>query len=112
MKYDSWLAIVLLTTAVILAFVFHARAQDSRSHQLYHQFYQDWKDDKGASCCNQMDCHPAEIRQKGENVEVKIDNEWIKVPPEKIRPYTTPDMQSHVCNQGKRILCVSVGGGT
>lgn len=107
----DWLIPALVVAAVVVALFATPARPDSSGHHLFHQFYEKWKTKDGTSCCNHMDCHPAQVRQKGETVEVLIEKEWIVAPPDTIRPYTTPDMQSHVCNQGKRIICVSVGGG-
>lgn len=107
----DWLIPLIVVGGLVIALFSTGWAQDSQSHHLFHQFYEKWKTKEGNSCCNHMDCHPAQVRQKGETVEVFIEKEWIVAPPDTVRPYTTPDMQSHVCNQGKRIICVSVGGG-
>ena len=108
----DWMMIIGIM-ALVAGWLFYpliAKA-DSRSHHLYHQFYENWKTKEGHSCCNHMDCRPASVRQKGEKVEAFIEGEWVTAPPDTVRPYITPDMQSHVCHQGKRIICVSVGGG-
>jgi len=117
--HECWHVFILtaptfLFWVLVLVFVlmpFMVRAQDSRTHHLYHHFYEGWKTKEGHSCCNHNDCRPASVRQNGEKVEAFIEGEWVTAPPDTVRPYTTPDMQSHVCNQGKRIICVSVGGG-
>lgn len=99
---------VLVLVFVLLPFVVRA---DSKSHHLYHQFFLNWKDDKGNSCCNHMDCRVGHVRQNGHKVEALIEGEWVFVPPEKVRPYTLPSMEAAICHQGKRIICVSTGGG-
>jgi hypothetical protein len=70
-----------------------------------------WKTKEGHSCCNHTDCRTGEVRVTGEKVEALIEGEWILVPLEKVRPCTLPSMESAICHQGKRIICVSVGGG-
>jgi hypothetical protein len=38
----------------------------------------------GASCCSIADCRPADYRTRGDHYEVKLHDEWVEVPAEKI----------------------------
>ena len=38
----------------------------------------------GASCCSIADCRPADYKMSGDHYEVKLRNEWVEVPAEKI----------------------------
>jgi hypothetical protein len=44
-------------------------------------------------------------------LEVRVEGEWVTVEPQRIRPYSAPDLNSHVCHIGKNILCFVFGGG-
>lgn len=100
-----------------------ARSQGMhRGHEHHHDdFYSKWLQADGkSSCCNSKsrhengDCAPlpqSHLRSTDEGLEVKIDEEWVKVTPEKVRPYHSPDFGHHLCHIGKNILCVVTGGG-
>jgi hypothetical protein len=79
-----------------------------------HGFYSQWKTADGMSCCNQSDCRPVEaidMRFAEHGLEVRVEGEWVTVDPQHIRPYSAPDLSSHVCHIGKNILCFVFGGG-
>ena len=70
-------------------------------HHGMHFWYETLKQPGSkAPCCNYGDCRPARTRFVGADrmtVEVWIEGEWHRVPPDKILPKTAPDLQSHVC---------------
>jgi len=49
------------------------------------------------SCCNLMDCRPAQSRMVGDHCEVKVDGAWTPVPYDKINNVIAPDGGVHVC---------------
>ena len=71
-----------------------------------HDIYGSWmKNDGTGSCCNDMDCAPAEVRIMNKRWEVKLHGHWVPVPDEVILKKNSPDGQAHVCNKGVTILC-------
>lgn len=98
-----------------------ATAQDGHhghGHSTYHPWYESLYDHKGHSCCNDRDCRPTEHRANADGtIEVMVDGNWMKVPPEKILNKSAPDLGSHVCAtppvpwQPTKILCVVLGHG-
>jgi hypothetical protein len=49
------------------------------------------------SCCNLADCRPTEGRQVNDHYEVKINDVWVRVLPEKVVHKSAPDGGYHVC---------------
>ena len=96
-----------------------AHAQHSHDHmqghaQYHTEFYSKWQQANGGSCCNDADCAPisdTRIRMRDEVLEVQIEGEWLEVSKEKIRPYSAPDLNSHLCHMGKSIFCFVYGAG-
>jgi hypothetical protein len=92
-----------------------------KGHEHFHDdFYSKWTTAEGYSCCNSKtrfahgDCGPLDARRlhsTDAGIFVLIDNEWVRVEKEKVRPYFAPDFSHHLCNQGKRVLCLVIGGG-
>ncbi len=84
-------------------------------HARYHsEFYSQWLTAEGASCCSDHDCAPIaddRIRTRGEALEVRIGDLWVHVPKQNIRPYQPPDMSSHLCHVGTKVLCFVFGAG-
>ena len=112
-------AILLAMVVIIAMMASKVRAQEHsmehmQGHDKYHQeFYSKWQMKNGGSCCNDADCSPLDdkyLRTTNEDVEVFIDNEWVKVTPDQIRPYAAPDAQSHLCHIGKHVYCLVFGG--
>ena len=62
-----------------------------------HDFYKDWKQFNGASCCSNQDCEPVDERIRNGQYEAFIKNKWIIIPDSKVRKEPSPDGQSHVC---------------
>lgn len=98
-------------------------AQDGQlgiGHEKFHPWYNTLKDRHGTSCCNDRDCRPTHSRMKEGSLEVQVDGEWMKVPPETILTNKNPpDLGDHVCaiqrnfmfNGGSPIRCVILGSG-
>jgi hypothetical protein len=105
-------ALLLTLPSVASAKGDHDRA---RGHEKYHaKFYSGWTTSTGASCCNDSDCSPISserVRIVQQKLQVLIDKDWVSVPPERVRAYNAPDMNSHLCNIGKSIICFVFGGG-
>lgn len=115
------LAVLTLIMALVFAPLIGKSQEMHKGHEHFHDdFYRKWQQSNGHSCCNSKsrdvngDCAPLDqsrVRHTDEKVEVKIGDEWVVVPPEKIRPYFAPDFSHHLCNQGKNVLCLVLGGG-
>ena len=89
-----------------------------QGYDALHHWYLTLKDKRGRSCCDLLDCRPSQSRVRGRNVEVLVDGEWTRVPPDKILPLTSPDLGTHVCSPGREsnyprghIFCVVLGSG-
>jgi hypothetical protein len=83
---------------------------------LHEQFYSNWyrPDQPAVSCCNLMDCAPAEARMvNGQWMARKEgDARWYTVPPGKIEHNrSSPDGRNHLCAMGDSVYCFVVGGG-
>jgi hypothetical protein len=79
-----------------------AAAQDGyhgAGHDRWHQdFYAKLRRNDGqGSCCSLMDCRPTQSRMIGDHYEVKVDDEWVPVPNDKINNVVAPDGGAHVC---------------
>ena len=69
-----------------------------QGHDLWHeQFYNGLGRPDGFNCCSNADCRPTSQRVSGDHYEVKLDGEWIAVPPERILHVTAPDLGAHIC---------------
>ena len=107
MRCKAILAAMMLMSSVSLSL-----GQQAGSHHEHHtDFYSKWQTTTGASCCNNQDCRPARDRIISGRIQVFIEDDWVDVPKEAVRPYPSPDMASHVCAIGKRIICFVSGGG-
>jgi hypothetical protein len=105
--------IIALGGTLSLVFCLGAAAQDAgpvqdigpqvgyygAGHDIWHQdFYAKLRrNDGGGSCCNLMDCRPTQSRKVSGSYEVKVDNEWIPVPEDRINNVIAPDGGAHVC---------------
>jgi hypothetical protein len=102
-----------------------ARAQEEDhyhpEHAKFHNIYKGWVQSNGvSSCCNgddpelgtKGDCHPARAYlDPDDNLwRVLIKGKWLIVPPEAMRPYSTPDGNSHVCEDESHGIMCFVGG--
>src|SRR5262245_34211388 len=95
------LCIAVLGSALSVAQCVGALAQQgflTVGHDQWHQdFYSKLTRKDGASCCNGMDCRPTQSRMIGDHYEVKLDDQWVRVPNDAIMHVTAPDKGAHVC---------------
>ncbi len=120
LRYD-WVIIVVVIVGVAFMLFYPLWARAQTAHQKYHDdFYQKWTTAEGNSCCNSKahapngDCAPIDanrVRTRGEKLEVLVEDEWVEVAQDKIRPFVAPDMSNHLCHKGKQILCFVSGAG-
>ena len=100
-----------------------AQAQDHYhpGHAKFHDIYKGWVQSNGfSSCCNgddpeldrKGDCRPARAYlDPDDNLwRVLINGKWLIVPPQAVRPYSTPDGNSHVCEDARNGIMCFVGG--
>jgi hypothetical protein len=126
---------LLLGSCLCAALVTRGQAQDGQGQaglhrhppqdQLLHEkFYSTWRmpDNPSASCCNDADCYPAEIKYVDGNIYAKRreDGKYIPIPPEKVeRSRDNPDGRNHLCapppnafHQSDTVFCFALGGAT
>lgn len=87
----------------------HHPAKDMALHE---QFYSKWErpnlrrpdGSRHSSCCNNEDCFPTPVRQRGSVYEAlsRDKTHWVQVPPHLLEenqpdPVESPDGQSHAC---------------
>lgn len=97
-----------------------ARHHPKEDEDVHTQFYSTWMrpDMPTVSCCNKLDCAPAESRMvNGEwQARRKGDKSWLKVPASKIElNRDSPDGRSHLCAQWGQVeivFCFIAGSGT
>jgi len=131
------LAILGLALAVLLLSAYfdlsQAQTPDPSSAQAHHhppedvpiheRFYSTWMmpDKPTASCCNNRDCYPTEVRYRNGFWEAKRreDGVYVRIPWEKVEQNRdNPDGRSHVCMpppsgyHGDEVYCFTLGGGT
>lgn len=83
---------------------------------IHEQFYQNWyrPDQPHISCCNKLDCAPAEARMvNGQWIARKYgETVWYRVPPEKVElNRDSPDGRNHLCVMGDNVWCFVAGAG-
>ena len=107
------------------------QAQDAGLHRhppqdrlLHEKFYSTWRmpDNPMASCCNDADCYPTEIKYVDGQIYAKRreDGKFIPIPAEKVeRNKDNPDARNHLCAPPPRafhavdtVFCFSLGGAT
>ena len=68
-------------------------------HDRWHDRYQEWKTESGASCCDLTDCRGigSGYRLTHDGYEILVEGEYFKVPQSAIRPYPSPDGGAHAC---------------
>jgi hypothetical protein len=91
---------------------------------LHDKFYSTWRmpDNPSASCCNDADCYPTEIRYVDGQIYAKRreDGKYILVPSQKIeRNRDNPDGRNHLCapppsalQPSDTVFCFALGGAT
>jgi hypothetical protein len=99
----------------------HHPPQDQPLHEM---FYSKWHmpDNPSASCCNEADCYPTEIKFVDGNIYAKRreDGKYILVPPQKVeRNRDNPDGRNHLCapppsafRPSDTVCCFALGGST
>ena len=93
------------------------RGMHGRGHDVLHEWYQTLRQPgTGYECCDNKDCRSTSARVRGSAIEVLVDGEWTKVPPNTIVDVKPPDLNSHVCAprgwwSPKPIFCVVLGSG-
>jgi hypothetical protein len=55
-----------------------------------HDIYSHLRDEGGGSCCDDQDCRPALYRFTARGVQMYVDQQWIKVPNERIQYRALP----------------------
>jgi hypothetical protein len=74
-----------------------------------HEWYESLKEPGTAwSCCSVADCRPTEYRMNGTGYEAWLDNQWVRVPQERILVgYSNPVGRAVVCRSPANgaILC-------
>ena len=94
-----------------------SHGKHGRGHDELHNWYKTLRQPgTGYECCDNKDCRPTSARLRETGVEVLVDGEWTKVPPNTIIDIAPPDLQSHVCApkgpwSPKPIFCVVLGFG-
>lgn len=86
-------------------------------------FYEKWMSmpsDRKASCCNQEDCYPTEVRAVADGWEFwdRDEQKWRAIPQDRLEsnakdPLDSPDGRSHVCvyKTTGTVLCAVLGSG-
>ncbi len=99
----------------------HHPPQDMALHE---KFYSNWHmpDKPAASCCNNADCYPTEIKFVDGRIYAKRreDGKFILVPAEKVeRNRDNPDGRNHLCapppnfsHTSDTVFCFALGGST
>lgn len=91
--------------------------QHGAGHDKLHHWYKTLRHPgTGYECCDGKDCRPTKARTKDGVLEVLVDGEWTRVPPDALVKATPPDLQAHVCApkgswRPKVIFCVVLGQG-
>jgi len=95
-----------------------------QDQSLHEKFYSTWRmpDKPAASCCNDADCYPTEIKYVDGNIYAKRreDGKYIPVPAEKVeRNRDNPDGRNHLCAPppsafppSDTVFCFALGGAT
>jgi len=100
------------------------RHHPSQDQPLHETFYSKWHmpDNPSASCCNEADCYPTEIKFVDGKIYAKRreDGKYIPVPPQKVeRNRDNPDGRNHLCapppsafHPSDTVYCFALGGST
>ena len=95
--------LLALTLAAAIPFPAQLAAQEhhgmhGRGHAVLHHWYKTLRQPgTGYECCDNKDCRPTSARVRESAIEVLVDGEWTKVPPNTIVDVKPPDLNSHVC---------------
>ncbi|HEX5319219.1 MAG TPA: hypothetical protein VFW46_08680 [Stellaceae bacterium] len=77
-----------------------ARPSDNADPTFYGWFESLRQPGTGASCCSIADCRPTEYRLVERGYEARLDQEWVRVPAERI-------LRGHPNPVGRAIVCRS-----
>ncbi len=99
--------------------------EDGQGHAARHHPAQaQWRmpDNPSASCCNDADCYPTEIKYVDGKIYARRreDGKYIPVPPEKVEHNRdNPDGRNHLCapppsayRPSDTVYCFALGGAT
>jgi len=101
-----------------------ARHHPQEDQFLHGKFYSTWRmpDNPSASCCNDADCYPTEIKYIDGNIYAKRreDGKYLLVPTGKVEwNRDNPDGRNHLCapppnvwHPTDTIYCFTLGGAT
>jgi len=101
----------------------HANHHPPQDVPLHEKFYSTWMmpDRPSASCCNNRDCYPTEVRFHDGFWEAKRreDGAYVRIPWQKVEQNRdNPDGRSHVCMpppssyRDDVVYCFTLGAGT
>ena len=117
---------VVLSLVALLIAILQAAGQVSaqephgvhgKGHGKLHHWYKTLRQPgTGYACCDDKDCRPTTARVRGRTIEVLVDGEWTRVPPNTILKRRSRDLNTHVCAprgpwSPKPIFCVVLGLG-
>ena len=86
-------------------------------HDRLHSWYKTLRQPgTGYSYCSDKDCRPTTARLRDNAIEVLVDGEWTRVPPNVVLDVKSLDLNAYVCApegpwSPKPILCVVLGFG-
>ena len=101
-----------------------ARHHPPQDQWLHNTFHSTWHmlDNPSASCCNDADCYPTEIKLIDGKIyaQRREDGKYIPVPPQKVeRNRDNPDGRNHLCalppnvyKPADTVYCFALGGAT
>jgi hypothetical protein len=93
--------IILIAVALAWPLSHSAFAQTGNhgdGHAEMHATYEEWKDYRGFSCCDDSDCRPvrADAGIDGQ-WRAWVDGRWVPVPPNAVLQIKSPDGRNHIC---------------
>ena len=69
-----------LRSAVVSLVLLAVGSAATEAHDIYTGLFSKY----GTACCDHSDCRPARYRETWESVQMLVDHEWIRVPPDAI----------------------------
>lgn len=117
--------VALLIAAAIVAVLCPAAGASAQElhgmhgvgHAKLHHWYETLRQPgTGYGCCDNKDCRPTIARLRDGILEVVVDGDWTKVPPNVILDIDSPDASTQVCAphgpwRPQLIFCVVLGLG-
>lgn len=103
--------IISLLTALVVVSSAHAEVPQT-GHDLFHEYYQYWYNERGTHCCNETHCRPAtagEFRYRNGNWEVLMPSGWrvIKESDMVIDDGGLSPFGS-ICHSGDTLFCIDL----